>query len=116
MREVSTDRLLRDTKRVLENPFWIPTLEPDKVFSRLHDDHDGTREGTINVFFDRMGDAYVSIEGRDSRSNGLLRFRTVGGGGLSERTRNALMILAEAIRLDNKDCPRGDPSKNPPEG
>jgi len=115
-REVSTDRLIKDTKRVLENPFWIQTLHPNTNYSRLHDDHDGTCEGTLNVFFDPMGDAFVSIEGPRDRPQALcyLRFRTFGGGGMSQRTRNALMILAEAMRLDNVDCPPGDPSVNRP--
>jgi len=52
------------------------------------------------VIFDRMGDAYLSTgSGKD------IRFRTYGGGGMSLRTRAALLILAEAIRLDNEDRP-----------
>jgi len=115
-KEVSVDRLIKDAKRVLDNPFWIRELHADTMYARLHDDHDGTYEGALNVHFDRMGDAYVHIEGPPGKPQALcnLRFRTHGGGGMSPRTRNALMMLAEAIRLDNEENPAGDPSKNRP--
>jgi len=104
--------------RVLENPFWIPTLHSDTNYGRLHDDHDGTYEGTLNVHFDWMGDAFVFIAGPRDKPQALcyLRFRTHGGGGMSLRTRNALMILAEAIQLDNEDLPAAGPFKNRPQG
>ncbi len=106
MRELTTGRLLRDTRRVLNSPFWIPELHTNTVYSRLHDDHDGTRKGVISVQFDQQGDAWLST---DMHRGPPLRFRMEGGGGLSLRVRNALMILAEAIRLDNLDRPVGDP-------
>lgn len=39
-------------------------------------------------------------------------FRTAGGGGRSLRTRNALMLLAEAIRLDNLERPEREVHNN----
>ena len=87
-------------KRLLEEPFWIPTIESDKVYSRIRDDDDGTLTGELSVFFDMVGDAYISVGLGET-----FRFRTYGGGGRSERTRTALMILAEAIRLDNETRP-----------
>ncbi|MES2315021.1 MAG: hypothetical protein V4524_03765 [Patescibacteria group bacterium] len=118
MSQLSLDRLLKDTKRIINANFWIPQLNSDTSYARIHDDHDGTNEGTLAVYFDSMGDAFVSIQSRDrgpgrQQFSDMLRFRTFGGGGMSLRTRNALMILAEAIRLDNEERPLGDPVKNP---
>ncbi len=69
----------------------------------LHDDTDGGDKGNISVIVAEDGDIYV---GTDVRPGDMLRFRTYGGGGASLRTRSALMILAEAIRLDNEERPR----------
>lgn len=89
-------------KKLLESSFWPEMLETNKCYSRLHDDHDGTNTGHINVTIDTMGDVYLSIDPPNPFGYGSLRFRTWGGGGVSLRTRNALLILAEAIRLDNE--------------
>jgi hypothetical protein len=101
-REVSVERLIKDAHRVLENPFWIPDLKSDEIYERVHDDHDGTFEGRLEVFFDKMGDAYIASS---KHPISMLRYRTWGGGGLSPRVRNALMILAWAIKLDNEEKP-----------
>ena len=106
MREISQERLIKDTKRVLENPFWIPDLVSGKGYRRLHDDHDGTREGEIEVIFDSQGDAWFMT---DKHQGVPLRFREALGGGRSQRVRNALMILAWAIKLDNRDHPDPEP-------
>jgi hypothetical protein len=84
-------------KRMLESYFWPETLHARKAYTRQHDDTDGEDAGKLTVFFDEQGDAFLCIDNGDA-----LRFRTFGGGGLSGRTRNALLILAEAIRLDNE--------------
>ena len=102
MREISTDKLIKEARRVLENPFWIPTLNTDVCYQRTQDDHDGTFSGKINVLIDQMGDVWLTLDAPENFGR-MLRFRTPGGGGLSPRTRNALMLLAEAIRLDNED-------------
>jgi hypothetical protein len=102
--EREVDKLTDDEKLIhalLEKPFWISTLETMKGYSRLHDDHDGTYRGSIYVQFGRDGDAHIL-----SDSEAGLRFRMPEiGGGMSPRVRNALMILAEAIRLDNQERP-----------
>jgi len=90
-------------KKVLEEPFWPMTLETREVYSRLHDDHDGTFLGELNVTIGPDGDAWVYITGE--RPLTTLRFRSFSGGGQSLRVRNALLILAEAIRMDNEDKP-----------
>lgn len=104
MREVSPERLIKDVHRVLENPFWIPDLIAKKSYTRIHDDHDGTFEGAITVTFSEDGDAWVNVDPSYNRS--ALRFRNFFGGGMSLRVRNALMILAFAIKLDNEKIPQ----------
>ena len=94
---IDKDVDVKDVAELLESSFWLNTLKSKEYYSRLHDDHDGTMEGKIHVYFDDMGDGYVATSG-----NYCLRFRTDGGGGRSLRVRNALLILAEAIRLDNE--------------
>jgi hypothetical protein len=101
-REVSAGRLVKDARRVLENPFWIPELNSDETYERLHDDHDGSFNGRLEVCFNKVADAYVATS---IHPDSMLRFRTWGGGGMSPRTRNALMVLAWAIKLDNDEKP-----------
>jgi hypothetical protein len=112
MREISRDRLVKDARRILENPFWIPDLKSDEYYLRLHDDHDGTYLGCINVSFDKAGDAWIITS--KTHNGGSLRFRSFFGGGMSERVRNALMILAFAIKLDNEEKPQKKPQNKKP--
>lgn len=93
----------KQIKKLLESPFWLPSLNDDTLPQRrAHDDTDGEPLQNIIVSFDKMGDAYIGLE-FEKLYVPWLRFRTYGGGGLSQRTRNALIILAEAMRLDNED-------------
>ena len=89
-------------KKILETPFWIDTLGTEEVYQRVHDDHDGTFEGRICISISSDGDVWLST---DKHRGPPLRFRCELGGGASPRVRNALLILAEAIRLDNLDRP-----------
>lgn len=88
----------KEIKKLLETPFWISNLQTDTIYQRNHDDHDGRPQGGLKVIFDCNGDGYIGVD-----RSPFLRFRTWFGGGNSQRTRTALMILAEAIRLDNQD-------------
>lgn len=95
-------------REILEEPFWLRTLETGRRYNRVHDDHDGTFKGSINITFGWDGDAWVEC---DAEEHSPLRFRMeMTGGGRSPRTRKALLILAEAIRLDNEECPQVLPS------
>lgn len=96
----------KQTKKLLESHFWPEAVRSDVAYRRQHDDTDGGPLGVLQVLFDRMGDAYVSIDASD-----WLRFRTGGGGGSSMRTRTALLLLAEAIRLDNEENDRSRSNK-----
>lgn len=82
---------------------WPEGLEALVSYSRLHDDHDGTFQGSIAVVIGPDGDAHVTVPGR--RPCQSLRYRTSQGGGRSMRVRNALLILALAIKMDNEERP-----------
>lgn len=90
-------------KEILDDCFWLPTLKSDENYFRTHDDCDGDLNEGIGVAIDMVGDVWIQTHVRPMNS---LRFRMpMGGGGRSHRVRNALLILAEAIRLDNADNP-----------
>ena len=95
-REIS----LKEIKKLLEDGLaWPQELATDCLYTRLHDDHDGTGQGTLSVQFNGVGDAYVVT---DLPHGEPLRFRTSGGGGNSVRVRNALMLLALACKWDSE--------------
>ena len=102
--KVSDEKIPETIKVVLESYFWLPEVQTMYVYERLHDDHDGTQTGVLNVMFSPDGDARVWITGEGNDRSPTLRFRMPGvGGGMSQRTRVALLILADAIRLDNEE-------------
>ncbi len=88
---------------LLEGAYWPETLETHVLYARRHDDTDGETEAkhdlTVGVGSD--GDVWVVQAGYQT-----LRFRTGLGGGQSPRVRNALLVLAEAIRRDNDEFPQ----------
>jgi hypothetical protein len=93
---------------LLEKPFPFPDGLLDRTHSRVQDDCDGDLTQVLAVSLSHDGDAWV----RTMQRLGTLRFRSDFGGGMSPRVRNALIVLAEAIRRDNEDRPqrprRGD--------
>lgn len=91
-------------KRLLESYFWLPTLVSNTRYSRQHDDTDGNpHDGWLHVMIGEDGDAWIlTTVGGES-----MRFRMpMIGGGRSQHTRTALVILAEAIRMDNEARPQ----------
>lgn len=90
---------------VLEGAYWLNSLNTGEYYSRRQDDTDGKTgpEQEISVVIGRDGDAWVLPGGGTLDS---LRFRTHAGGGHSPRVRNALLLLAEAIRRDNEERPQ----------
>lgn len=90
-------------RKLLREPFWPSTVTTTTGYTRLHDDHDGTREGRIILGFTPDGDAWISTDGHRGPT---LRFRNMFGGGRSPHTYAALLFLAEAIRLDNEQDPQ----------
>src|SRR5579872_5373430 len=94
---VRTKTCLED---LLEELPWPSELDVNGVYGRLQDDHDGTNQGRLFVMFSPDGDSWVST---DAHRGPALRFRGPLGGGNSQRTRNALVILALAIKLDEDE-------------
>ena len=91
-------------EKLLDDLVWPEGIDVRSYYSRLHDDHDGTMEGYLEVGFNPMvGDVWVKAIGAHF---GSLRFRDYFGGGQSLRVRNALLILAFAIKLDNESRPQ----------
>lgn len=64
---------------------------------------DGSSVGAISVTVSKDGEVWVEILSKSDPSglNPILRF-----GGQSPRTRDALLVLAEEIRLDNEEKPQ----------
>ena len=89
---------------ILNTPFWLKGIDTETRYFRTQDDCDGDMLSGMSVSFSPDGDAWI-----DTTTNyGSCRFRMPGGGGLSPRTRVALMILAKAIKMDEesgKDWP-----------
>ena len=84
-------------KKILETPFWPEGLESMKRYYITQDDCDGDFTNGLNVTFSEDGDAWVNTEKQSCR------FRTYNGGGRNLRVRNALIILAIAIKMDNEE-------------
>lgn len=96
MKEVTEKQL----KSILESYFWLPSLQAMKRYFRTHDDCDGDRFEGISVIIGNDGDTWVAMNQRDNSCRYRVPFT---GGGLSHRTRNALLILAYAIKMDNDE-------------
>jgi len=104
-------KIAKIIKKLLEEPFWLDTIETQNSYSRFEDD---SYSGNISVQFTQDGDSWITILSKPDENDYHLsmRFRMpLIGGGQSPRVRNALLILAEAIRLDNIDAPQ-DRRKN----
>jgi len=78
----------------------IPT---NSCQTRIEDDS----HGSMSVVFSCDGDAWIEISPDPDEFKRNLRFREChSGGGVSSRTRRALMILAMAMKADNEDRPQ----------
>jgi hypothetical protein len=93
---------------ILESNFWPESLTPAKSYKRFEDD---SAHGSLTVSFSWNGDGWIDVlsEPDPKDFNMTFRFRIpsfMGGGGESPRLRVALLILAEAIRLDNENNPQ----------
>lgn len=92
----------RALNTLLDGAYWPESLSVQTGYSRRQDDTDGDRSVAqdIHVYIGRDADVHVWSGHGDP-----LRFRTYFGGGVSPRVRNALLVLAEAIRRDNAEFP-----------
>ena len=105
------------SSRNVFKPHWPDGLEERKFYEIPCDDDGRSHKATLKVMFAADGDAHVSIskfmdpvdptKGIGNQLSGMpsVRIRTLAGGGKNARTRQALLWLAEAIRLDNADNP-----------
>jgi hypothetical protein len=91
-------------------PYFPKGLKPGQFYRVLCDDK-GRNGGTwLQVMISPAdGDVHVSMQDWENRPDGepwpfpSLRARTAASGGRNDRTRQALLWLAEAIRLDTED-------------
>jgi len=91
---------------LLESWFWPKSLGTMEPYERFEDD---SPRGQISVLFTQDGDGWIQVISKPdpNEMNSMFRFRMpMIGGGESPRTRVALLILAEAIRLDNEKNPQ----------
>lgn len=91
---------------ILTEPFWPPNLTTkDVVYRTTHDDNDGEpASGFLSITFSMDGDAWIQIGGKNERTSPVLRYRMpVFGGGRFPKVRNALLLLADAIRQEGID-------------
>lgn len=81
---------------MLNDCVFPPNLDAG-TYITTHDDNDGDpASGQLIVSLDKFGDVHLSMIGR------YLRFRAFGGGGKFLKIRNALLLLAEAIRQEGR--------------
>ena len=102
-------------ERIAFEPHWPSGLE-SRTFYEIPCDDDGHElSASLSVMVADDGDVHVSMSKfydnpRTDRNAKMcpipsVRIRTLAGGGKNIRTRQALLWLAEAIRLDNIDNP-----------
>lgn len=108
MSNMSRARTPRSVSRamntLIEGAYWPHSLATQTAYTRTQDDTDGESGAghQLSLAVGPDGDVWVEC-GTQIRS---LRFRTWAGGGQSLRVRNALLVLAEAIRRDNLEAPQ----------
>jgi hypothetical protein len=86
---------------LLETYWWPGKIVSRMAYERIQDDCDGDRSQILEVGFSSDGDAWIR-----TYHHGSLRFRSEPGGGMSPRVRNAILLLAEAIRRDHDARPQ----------
>lgn len=102
---VSPEKAQATVTKLLNESFWLPNLKTNQRYLRCQDDHDGTFFPKISVIVSEDADIWMAtLSDRPSPLHSL-RFRCGIGGGSSLRVRNALLILAEAIRQDSLERP-----------
>jgi hypothetical protein len=104
--EVRSDDQVQSALTVLlEGELCAATLGLCGVYVRRHDDTNGRvgLEQEVAVTIEEGGAVVLTIP-----ETAPLRFLPVAQGGRSRRTRNALVLLAEAIRRESIDSPQHD--------
>ncbi len=90
---------------LLKAEFWPTSLQVEKVYERFEDDN---VNALIGVSFLKYGDGWIQVLTKPDpdQVQTEFRFRMEGAGGQSPHVRNALLILALAIDLDNEEHPQ----------
>lgn len=91
--------LSENIKNFLDDMGWPETLSTNEIYTTEDDDSEPGK-GNLMIQFSNDGDAWVNIFTDPPYKS--IRKRTFIGGGKDEYTRKALLILAEAIRIDNE--------------
>ena len=87
-------------KQFLDDIGWIETIHSGEVYETEDDDSETGKGNLLLVQFTPDGDAWINkITDPNFKS---IRKRTEIGGGHDYYTRKAIMILAEAMRLDEE--------------
>lgn len=97
---------MKSIEKTVFDPEWPKALKQNTPYKVLCDDK-GRNEGSwLKVFVAEDGDVHVSMQDWEDipRSEPSpfpsIRVRTYSGGGRNQRVHQALLWLAEAIRLD----------------
>ncbi len=91
------------------DPCWPTELKQMTPYQVYCDDKGRNKGSWLKVIVAYDGDVHVSMQDWEDIPKGKpeafpsIRVRTWCGGGRNNRTRQALLWLAEAIRLDNKE-------------
>lgn len=93
-------------------PHWPEGLKQNEVYEFLCDDKGRNRGSWIRIFIANDGDVHLIMQDWEDIPDGQpstvpsIRCRTFFGGGRHHRTHQALLMLAQAIRLDNEEIGR----------
>lgn len=90
-------------------PYWPDGLETRKMYRVMCDDKGRNGGSWLRVFIADDGDVHLTMQDwehigkQGSLPNPIpsIRIRTLAGGGRNLRTRQGLLWLTEAIRMDN---------------
>ena len=93
---MTRENIVKKIQDILEEPFWPKELTTELEYFRTQDDCDGDLSKGLAVSFSRDGDAWIDTDRE------CCRFRSFFGGGNSLMVRNALIVLAMAIKLENE--------------
>ena len=88
------------------SPEWPKDLKSNTAYRVLCDDKGRKESSWLQVFVAEDGDVHVSMQDWEQCPRGepspfpSIRIRTLAGGGRNANVRQALLWLAEAIRID----------------
>jgi hypothetical protein len=91
------------------DPHWPKGLEQGEAYKVLCDDKGRTGATWLQVYVANDGDVHLMMQEWEDFPDyepspiPTLRCRTFMGGGRNHRTHQALLWLAQAIRLDNEE-------------